>query len=209
MSWPWVAAYFAIWAAVIVLTLVVLGILRRISAVLEEAEHVIRSNRELDAGVPPGAPVGSFVARNANGDIVTDADLRGRPSVVAFLEAGCEPCKVVASELSRLDRPPTSVPVIIVTDDTVESRSMTVGAYVTVLYDQDGSVSRAFRNAVYPFGFALDEAGVVVEKAIATSVEAIHRLAISAAGPKRPTAIARSGLPVRTNAGRSPHLERR
>lgn len=181
MSGPWIAAFLVLWAAVILLALLMMGFLRRVSAVLEQAESLARSSNTLEAGLAPGSRVGPFTVRAADGGIVTDADLRGRPTVVIFVEAGCKPCEALAEELSGLEQPPAPVTLFVVTDDTSEGRKMSLGPYARVLYDEEKSASRAFRNSIFPYGFGVDASGVIVERAIATSVEAIHRLGDGAA----------------------------
>lgn len=186
MTWPWVVAFIVLWATVVALTILVIGLLRRISPALEQAEQTLRASNVLESGLAPGSPAGAFTVWDAEGRAFTDADLRGEPSIVVFVERGCDPCDDVASELSGLAEPATAARVFVVTDASATESAMSLGPHVTVLHDADKSAARAFNNTVFPYGFALDATGILVARGIATSVDAIHRLGEAVVTDGRP-----------------------
>lgn len=189
MTWPWIVGFIVLWAAVLVLMILMIGVLRRISPVLEQAEQTLRQSSLIEAGLAPGSRVGQFTVWDADGVPVTEATLLGEPSVVVFVERGCQPCDVVESELSRLGDPGMPARVLVVTDASAAESVMTLAPHAAVLHDAERSATNAFSNTIFPYGFAIDASGTVVAKGIATSIDAIRRLAEVAARDGRSVAI--------------------
>ena len=69
--------------------------------------NAIQSHPHLDSAFTPkpGHQIGTFVASATSGHEVTDQDLEGRTTLVAFVMPKCSPCEVLTDELSRMAQP--------------------------------------------------------------------------------------------------------
>ena len=98
MSAPWIAAFAALWFLVLLLGFAVIGVMRRITGVLERAEQQLAT--ELGGGVPLLTAVPAFGLVDQAGEPVSSDDLIRETSIVLFVDAGCRPCRSIARELS-------------------------------------------------------------------------------------------------------------
>lgn len=177
MSTPWAVAFVALWAVVILLAVVVLGLLRRIGAVLERTEATITAAARSVGGARPVTKIGSFEVRNVDRAIVSSSELFSTGSVVLFMSAGCEPCRKLASELTGVTDTIDGVPLYVLIEDSRVAREFPLPPRATVLYQVDSAASRAFANLVTPQAFAVDVGGEVIDVAVPASAQDIRRLA--------------------------------
>ena len=178
MTGPWIAAFSALAALVVVLGLVLLGLVRRIAEVLEEAESRLRSQPQIMdlGGLAPGTRVPPFDLSDAQGAIVSFAELGGEPFIAAILSPGCAPCKTLAEELGGAGDADLGASLVVITEDSAEGRALPLPSGLRVLYQRDEAASHALETKAYPFAFALDGDLTVIAKDTA-SMETLRQLA--------------------------------
>ncbi len=163
MSGLWIGAFVALWAFVLLLGLVVLGLLRRIAPVLERAVEVLQEASVASlGGLPVGSRVPAFSVRSSTGASFTDADLRDRTSIVLFLDATCQACENLVKDL-RLGRSPRLEARLVVVPDSPDLASELAVAPggAIVLMDDERALARTFDMRVVPQAFVIDDEGVV------------------------------------------------
>lgn len=163
MSAPWIVAFGALAICVIATSLVLLGTLRRISGVLEQAEARLRDipPRPGPGGLEPGTPLPEFRARRFSAGWVTDADLRGSPALVLFVSSTCPACSGLLRDIRR-NGTDLSAPCYLVVDSEQEVRSLGLEEVENVLIQPENELSIAFRTSTTPHAFAIDRRGLVV-----------------------------------------------
>lgn len=164
MSLPWIIAFALLTLCVLVTAALVLGTLRRISGVLEQAEVRLRDVTLMGgsgpAGLEPGASLPTFRAETLDRDLVTDADLRGAPAVLLFLSSDCPPCRALAHELRR--RSDVGIHLYVVLGRIDEARELRLTGLENILLQGDGQLSQAFKTRATPHAFVFDAAGALV-----------------------------------------------
>lgn len=183
MTAPWIAALVAVWVVLAVLSIVVLGALRRITGVLERAEAALQQSGGLDVG---GASVGSFVPPfeliDEGGARVTSAELLREPTLLLFLGASCGPCHSLAPRLGEL----AGLPLAVVLEGGAGRSSLSIPDGVPVFSDGSGSAASAFDTRVTPHAFVADVGGFVMDRAVPGSIDDLWRLTLRQRGGERP-----------------------
>jgi hypothetical protein len=170
---PWLAAFVVLWALVLVLAVLVLGVLRRVVPLLDLQEG--QQQTVPGFGLPAGTAVPAFEARDRDGEAVT-ADAIPRPGIVLFIEPGCRPCEKLAEELRSDAANLDGVPLVFVAPDTDEGRALVPPASLIML--QTGrAISLAFQTSVTPHAFLVDANGRLSDNTIPASVADLTLLA--------------------------------
>jgi AhpC/TSA family len=181
---PWIVALCLLAACVLLTALIVLGALRRISAVLEQAEARLRDLPAVASSGPGGLEIGAtlpaFEADRLGGVPVTDEQLRGTPATILFLSASCPPCAALARDLRRHPSHDESVYVVVSGPHDVEQLRLTEAQQV--LIQRDGQLSEAFKTTATPHAFVFNSAGVLVAAGTPNSGAALRRLAAPVLG---------------------------
>lgn len=100
MSTPWVVAFVLLTLLVVVLTLLVLGLLRQSLQVMRRLELTLGPPTvNVQDGPGVGSPAPALLG--SNGFPTIEFSAASSWSLVLFLEAGCEPCQVLAHEISH------------------------------------------------------------------------------------------------------------
>lgn len=177
MTTPWIVAFVALWVLTLLLAVVVTGLLRRVTAVLERAEARVAGTAAPPdrGGLEPGSHVPPFVVRDDAGAPVPSEDLLASGGVVLFMDADCDPCQRLAEELAQVGDTLDGLPLVVVLREPAADLTLPPG--VPTLYQPNREASTAFRNIASPQAFAVDAAGVVRERAIASRLEDLRRLA--------------------------------
>jgi hypothetical protein len=179
MSGPWIAAFLALSTLVVIMALLVLGLLRRVSPLLEQAESALRNAGSVPGplqGLPIGAELPQFEARDIRGSVVTEADFAGTPAVVLFIDPGCRPCERLVAELRRGWEVQQGARLWVITGDGHES-DLDLPGQATVLVQSDDRISRAFQTSITPHAFAIGVNGTIVNRDIPDSTDALVKLA--------------------------------
>lgn len=195
MSGAWIAAFLALWAVVLLLGLLVLGLLRRIGPVLERAEFVASSAVGPGIGLPLGTTVPDFELSLANGEAISAADLRGRPYVLLFVSSGCAPCRGLAAEIRTREGPAPLADLIVVAAESDADAALTDAPYATLAFQSGRAVSDAFGTSATPHAFAVDTSGTVVASSFPNTLDHLEALAREASrGGDRQTSDARDAV---------------
>ena len=180
MSALWIASILVLWSVVIFMGLVLLGSLRSISLVrwrLQQLEATTPS-RLGRRGLKRGAKAPDFVLPSVDGGELAFSSFAGRRLLLVFTQSGCGPCKRIVPELNRL-HDKGDVVVLVVNhghQERTERWAFEVGARFPVLAQEDLSVSRRYEVFATPFGFLINESGIIVSKGIIGEPEHIHFL---------------------------------
>ena len=170
----WEITVVVLCVAVVVLTVVVLGLLRQVTPVLERAADAAGgTGRPL--GPEPGHPLPHFVADGTDG-AVSDAQLRGRPAVLLFLTSGCAPCQVLAEEMRGSDLARLTDRLVVVTGPDGAQR-LGIPADVRVLIEHDRQVSDRLSVDGTPFAIAVDPDGIVQAASVPNTIGQLHEIA--------------------------------
>lgn len=174
MSAWWIIAFVSLWLVVMIVALIVLGFLRRVTAVLERAEIAVTSGQVNLGGARAGMEIEPFQVVDRSRREVTSHELFVSPSTYLLLHSGCEPCRHLVDRIRGLR--PSEIPVIAILDDTPAGRETRLPSHVGLLFDHDGSVGTAFRIGGTPQAFAVAEGGVIVETLVPSSAADIEHL---------------------------------
>lgn len=179
MSSPWIAAFLVLWVLVLVLGLLVLGMLRRVSAVLERAESLVSPIRGdlAPRGLARGTSVPDFEAEDESGSVVSSADVLHGETIILFLDADCPPCKLLVDDLSLTTWSDLEVELVAVVSDRRYADSLAAVPGLTVLLESRRAVSDAFDSNARPHAFAISAAGVVAGSDTPNSREQLRQLA--------------------------------
>lgn len=177
MSGPWIAAFVVLWTVVALLVFLVLGLLRRVSGVLEGAEMRLRSSpiSMLTGGLAIGEVVEAFSLTDAAGKSVRSDALLANGAVIVFMEHDCEPCQALATSLREWEGSRFVRPVFVALNEA-ERGEWDLGEAVTLVYQDDRQASEALQNNATPQAFAVDSSGVVVAKSVTNSAAALTEL---------------------------------
>jgi hypothetical protein len=179
MTAPWILVLCFLSTCVLLIALVVLGALRRINAVLEQAEARLRDLPAAPSPGPGGLELGatlpSFQADRLGDALVTDEELRGNPATILFLSASCPPCAALARDLRRHPSRDESVYVVVTEPNDAEELRLTEAQQV--LIQREGQLSEAFKTTATPHAFVFNGAGVLVAAGTPNSGAALRRLA--------------------------------
>lgn len=155
MSSPWIVAFVVLCVLVLANSVVLLGLVRRITSFMELLEnrlHALQFAEELQ-GLGPGDVVSPFEARDSSENLVESVALLQNGAVILLTDPGCEPCDQLAEELQRTSVS-TGFPVYVVSEgaDRYAGRFQ---APIQTLYQQERKVATAFRSSITPQAFAM------------------------------------------------------
>lgn len=156
MSTRWIAAFAALTAVVGLLAILLLGLMRRVLDVLQR----------LEAALTPGHPDDHSAGRPRVGDLApplpapATGQSAGAGTLVVFLEAGCDPCQVLAADLSRRRFEPAPYRGIIVADD-VDAFDRGFPDHWTVVADPDYRIFGSWQVTGNPIAFLIDATGTL------------------------------------------------
>jgi len=189
LSAPWIVAFVVLWTVVIGVAVIVLGLLRRISAVLEHAEtHVAeRTSSGLDVGgVPAGTVVGEVELVDEDGH--GHREQFDRPTLVLFMSDDCYPCQELGRRLKNAGELLEGVRLFVIADESDSQTRLRVPTEVAVLYQRGGAVSAAFATTTAPHLFYVNTGGIVLDSTVPGSVDDLRRVvdAHARGGERRP-----------------------
>lgn len=179
------AALVALWSVVVVMALILVGLLRRMTNVLEQAEARLAQAATGFGGAPPGTAIPPFEVKDEQGSVLRFAQLVGSPAIYLFMSSTCEPCKRLAAELSGIDQALDRTPLFLIMEDSPEAREVPFPPGVTVLYQAEQAASRAFQNVAAPQAFAVDSGGTVLDLLIPNSLGDLRQLVRRIEGGER------------------------
>jgi cytochrome c biogenesis protein CcmG/thiol:disulfide interchange protein DsbE len=156
--------------SIVILALVVFG-----------RSHTVKTPAATLPGADQRTAAVPFDATTIAGRRVSLASFKGRPLVINFFAAWCEPCKREAPELTRLEgRYGNRISLVSVAVRT--SHRSALDAFVRdhdmtwpVIWDQEGSLTDSYQIVGQPITYVIDSRGRVVFRIIGQTTE--HRIA--------------------------------
>lgn len=176
----WEAAFLALCLLALILTVLVLGFLRRVEHLLDlRARSVDDLAPPIRMGLSSGMRVGPFRCVDANGNDFGRADLVATsPSVVVFLEPGCPACGRISTELVSSAPWAPATPLVAILPDEPGAHAMRVEDSGAKTVYQDGRASDAFDTAISPVAFVVGDDARVGDRVIPRSARDLVALAI-------------------------------
>lgn len=111
MTGPWIIAWVSLASLSVITAVLVLGLLRRLTLVLQDVENQLLSGDRL-GGVSIGGALPSFEVKNQMGGTAPSSDLLGGPGILLLVSQDCAPCESLVQEIADLGRSPTEVPLV-------------------------------------------------------------------------------------------------
>jgi methylamine dehydrogenase accessory protein MauD len=170
MSPWWLVSFIPLWLLVLLLGFLLLGALRNQALLrwrLEQLEATMPSKINRN-GLKPGARAPEFSLQSTAGDQVSLRDFAGRKILLTFTQSGCRPCRAVIPELEKLQATGEIQVVVVNNGDLEATRNWTEKLSVSfpVLVQERYELSKRYEAFATPFGFLIDERGVIASKGI-------------------------------------------
>jgi methylamine dehydrogenase accessory protein MauD len=186
MPVAWAIVIIVLWVAVICLAVVVLGVTRQVTPYLERiAAERAQPAGPMMSGPSVGEPLPQFTGRDGDGNVITAADLRGRPSLLVFLHSSCGSCRNLAGELAAADLGELAHRLTVVTD-VAGTQELALPAGLRVVLQADDEISDALGVRVTPFAIAFDEQGTVQAKRAVNALDQLTALSRAASADATP-----------------------
>jgi peroxiredoxin len=175
MTAPWIAAFLTLWIVVSLVALLTLGVLRRVTPVLEQAENRLADLRAHPSGLHPGTTVPSFSVSELNGGTFTNSDLYGSTTIVLFVGAACRACERFVRDLRNNDVPDLGARLVAVTENAEEARELASASARAVIQEAQ-SLSLLFKSDRFPHVFVVDAKARVVASGWPNDWEGVRAL---------------------------------
>jgi peroxiredoxin len=196
MTPPWIAAFLTLWVVVSLLALLMLGVLRRVTPVLEQAESRLADLRAHPSGLHPGTTVPSFSVSTLNGGTFSNADLFGSTTIVLFLGSACPACERFVRDLRHGDVPDLGARLVAVAESAEEAEEF-AAARARVVIQEAQSLSLLFESDRFPHVFVVDAEARVVASGWPNDWEGVRALVPSVwEGGDRASEIAAAVIPT-------------
>lgn len=178
MPTGWIIVVVTLWLAVMVLSVLVIGLMRQVTAALEQATAVARPEKpeSLVLGPRVGSALAPFMATDSSGEAIDEQWLRGEAALLVFLHSGCVPCQQIAKEMGQADLDAMPGRLIIVTDPD-GPQALGLPPALRTLTESDRQVSDALMIKATPYAVAVDPEGVVRGAGVVPSMERLAALA--------------------------------
>jgi len=173
VSTPWIAAYAVLWLTVLVVAFTMIGIVRRLSGVLEGLEQRLAAPPDLGAAV--NSTVSPFEVVDADGRTVGFEELVQEPTIVLVAANHCPACRQLLGKLDDVGESIGGVPFVVVTNADDPETHYPPG--VRVLYEPDLTATNALDNRANPQAYVLDPAGRVLDRKVPGSLDDFEAMA--------------------------------
>lgn len=174
MTPAWIAAFCALWVLVLLLAFLVLGTLRRVTAVLEQ----VRVSEASSLGAAPMTIVEPFELYDDEGLRLTSEELLTEPStILLFIKPDCGPCLSLLENLDIVGERIGEVPFHVVAPQSRRARTLELAHGRPILYDRDESASSAFSNRATPQAYAVGNNHMVLDRRVPASLEDLLNMA--------------------------------
>jgi methylamine dehydrogenase accessory protein MauD len=170
MGTAWLISYAVLWALVLLLGFLLFGTLRTLAVQgwrLDQLEATMPS-RVGRSGLKPGRKAPNFMLPTVGGEELSLADFWVRNVLLVFVQPGCGPCSSVVPALNRVEASGEAQVLAINKADPEQARRWVedTGATFPVLVQQNLDVSKRYEMLATPFGFLIDEHGVIASAGI-------------------------------------------
>lgn len=183
MSTPWIVAYAALSMVALTSALAVVGVLHRISLVLDRAERHLHSLPAALApgGLPAGSVAPSFELATLGGRLLTRDEVLGQPFVLVFLDTDCPVCASLENSLTQ-STPFDATRLIIVCRTPQHAKVLAAALRLEIAIDINGYVSHSFQSNVRPHSFVVDSDGIILASGTPNTAERIEQLIFKTKG---------------------------
>jgi hypothetical protein len=181
MSASWIVLYGVQWVAIIVLSVLVLGLNRRLTMVGSVSAPT--TTFDFFNLLEEKPSVGTRLPHEA--ELLSPAADRGRTAIL-FLSAGCGPCRDLSDSLAAAAADPLardeleSVELVVVTEPVGVELFGHIGR---VVFDSKGELKRALGVKGTPVGFGVDRDGTLLAKALVHEAKDVTELVVTGAKP--------------------------
>ena len=180
MSGIWLVSYLALWALVVLLTVVVLGLVRQLGLIhlrLGPESDLVTTNEGLEIGLP--AP--DFQANDViSGDKIVLSNLKGTKSILIFVSPSCQPCQELMPHIVTFHRSKNGKVkiVLFIQTDVRESMQFAENHQLRthVVADPQGNLSKIYQVRATPFAYGLDKEGIVQRQGVVNNLQALEAL---------------------------------
>lgn len=173
-------SYIALWALVIALTLVLIGVVRSVYRM----QLKVPRGFEEEEGLPAGFPVPEFSVLDLEGNQIDNTSLAGRVSALLFVSPLCTSCAVTLAELQALQSK-TGGNVVVFCRAGAEACTDLAERYglsVPVVVDERLQISELFNVLAPPTAVLVDEDGRIQTYGHPMKVEDLETLLTSENG---------------------------
>jgi thiol-disulfide isomerase/thioredoxin len=174
---PWIVAFGVLWGTVLLTVVIVLGLLRRLSGVLERLEAAKNVN-DLELGAPVMSTVPQFDLFESSGQRISYSEIIRGPTIVLFMSADCPACDVLAKQLVDVGQEVDDLPFVLVMEDAPAAWSPAMHSRLRVLYQRGEAATNAFANRATPQAYVVDEAGIVLDRRVPGSFADLRAMAL-------------------------------
>lgn len=174
MTGPWIIAWVALALLALVDAVLVLGLLQRLTLLLQSVEDQLLSGDRL-GGVPVGGPLPSFQVKDPMGRVVPSSDLIGGPGIMLLVSQNCAPCERLLQEMTDLGHSPTDIP-LVVTAQHQDGADPGAPTFRGVFRD-DTAFDR-MNIAATPIAMSYDSRGIVIARTVPNSIKSLRELEI-------------------------------
>jgi methylamine dehydrogenase accessory protein MauD len=165
------------WAAILFLGFLILGVMRSVELLRWEMQEwrAITPTRLGRSGLKPGKKAPDFTLPSVVGPEVSLSTLVGRKVFLVFVQTGCGPCHAVVPDLNKLHRKGQIQVLAINNAEPDAARKWTdeAAAEFPVLVQEAWKVSKRYQVMATPFGFVIDEKGVITSTGIVNNKQQI------------------------------------
>jgi hypothetical protein len=184
MPLGWTILIVALWLVVVALATTVIGLLRQLIPLVQQAGSGPAAGRAtLFGGPPAGSRIPHFTAQTPDGYPADERHLLGSPTVIVFLSGSCGPCQQLAQQISNADLNGLLEQLVVVTDPSGHD-DLALPDGLRLLIEPDRQVTRAFAVHGFPFAVAMDSAGTVRETLPVSTADQLASLARGLRAPE-------------------------
>jgi peroxiredoxin len=181
---PWIIVVLGFWLGyrLLVQNGVMLAKLEGLEAVAENLGATgPKANVTVPTGLDAGVTAPPFELPELHGGQVSLEQFRGRRVLLVFFSSHCVYCEMMAPELGRLPldgRDGRPVPLVVTGAKAEEMRPFAAkhGIRCSVLLQEGGEVSKAYKGTSTPSGYLIDEEGTLISD-LAVGAELLMDLA--------------------------------
>ena len=166
MSNAWIAAYAVLWLTVLVVTFTMVGIVRRISGVLEGLERRLATPPDMGAEI--NSIISPFELVDADGQTVGFDEFVQEPTIMLMSANACPACRKLLGELDGVGGSIGGVPLLVVTNADDAETHYPPG--IRVLYEPELTATTALDNRVNPQAYVVDPTGLVLDRRVPSSL---------------------------------------
>jgi methylamine dehydrogenase accessory protein MauD len=178
-----------LWAAILLLSFLVLGSLRALGIVNWRVDQLelTRPSRLGRDGLKAGTKAPDFTLPCATGGEISLHDFTGRKVLLVFTQSGCGPCHDMVPEFNRVQAKGEHQVVVVNNGEPGDSREWAdeIHARFPVLMQEKFSVAKRYEIFATPFAFLIDEQGIIASSGIVGSAQYLGYVLTSAGNRTR------------------------